>query len=214
MKKPFIAIIFVFISFSLFAAYKHEISKPLSLQAGYGKVTKVNITEISSSNDPEFRIGMPFNIEDDSVNVSNAQNGRIIAKWDFVSNTPFSLKIDAKPLKHEKDTSFELPYNLALDFTLSYTSGTVRDSKAGCFTCSNGETKLLNENNDTIGKPDTDGYVSISSLLNNSSAEKNGFIGSASGYIRLSFADEDKTIIENAPAGQYSGEVTIHIKTV
>ena len=213
MKKAFIAIIFVFISFSLFAAYKHELSKPLSLQAGYGTVTKVNITEISSSNDPEFRIGMPFNIEDGSVNVSDAQNGRIIANWDFVSNTPFSLKIDAKPLAHEKNTSVTLSYNLALDFTLSYASGTARDSKAGCFTYSNGETKLLNENNDNIGQPDTEGYVSISYLLNGS-AETNGFIGSASGYIRLSFTDEAKTKIENAPAGQYSGEVTIHIKTV
>ena len=84
-----------------------EFSRSFTIQAGRDTVASLEITPISAQTE-NYRIGMPFNIEDtqvqNSVNgVPNLGSGRTIANWSLISNTNFDLTIQAEPLHYTGD---------------------------------------------------------------------------------------------------------------
>ena len=114
-----------------------EFTRSFSIQAGRDEFATINITPISAQSE-NYRIGMPFNIEDSLVQyveptvnddgTVNQQNGRHIADMSLISNTDFNIYIRADKLcsvYQTKDGNYaELDYVLTFDYELAYyTSG-------------------------------------------------------------------------------------------
>ncbi|GEM_PF-2712283 len=227
--KKYLVIMTLLLSHSIFAAviYTTEVSKPLSLQAGYKEITEVSIERIPAQSDPEFRMGMPFDIEDESTwykdidvtRLFSSGYGRIIANWKFISNAMFSVMIEAEPLS-DSNKKAELLYSLGFEFILSYwDSNGNRLSQEALFIydgSSKGTYLLIPRVKEypDWGTQNEGEYVSMTALVENAGT---GFIGNASGYIKFCFTEDATNKIKNdpdsVPPGEYKSRVTIHIRT-
>ena len=129
MKKVKLLIILAVLSSTLlFGAIESVKSESFKIQAGYGDVSEVYITEIPAQGS-SFLEGMPFNIEDEIVKYSNGGRGRTIAHFDVVSNSNCKIAVYATNLEWESNpedpsanTPTSLSYILNLDFNVAYTS--------------------------------------------------------------------------------------------
>ena len=104
MKRIITFLITCFISLGLFAAYQHEISKPIQLQAGYDAVAFIEVEEVSSQSQAYIQ-GMPFNIEESYVQYGATEDGRLIAHWSMISNSQVKIRVTAEPMHHETKSS-------------------------------------------------------------------------------------------------------------
>ena len=120
MKRIITFLITCFISLGLFAAYQHEISKPIQLQAGYDAVAFIEVEEVSSQSQAYIQ-GMPFNIEESYVQYGATEDGRLIAHWSMISNSQVKIRITAEPMHHETKSSLMLPYKLLFTYSIGYT---------------------------------------------------------------------------------------------
>ena len=230
MRKIFTLIFMTFIITCLFAE-DNSISittRPIALQAGFDKVLSVNVTRIPSQSETYLQ-GMPFNIEDPQVeyNASEDANGRRIANWSVLANTPFSLSFELEPLtavnkpnsnepnsnesnsneSNSNESNSKLPYILTFEYELAY--GLNRnDYLKGKFSLDMGsaESPTTTFNNVNI----TEGVTS----------EEGSFLGTLDGGVYFMFTKESTENIakdENGdvyPFGSYKANVTITITEV
>lgn len=208
MKKLFTLIFMTFIITCLFAEDNHITTRPIALQAGFDKVLSVNVTRIPSQSETYLQ-GMPFNIEDPQVeyNASEDANGRRIANWSVLANTPFSLSFKLDPLTAVNDPNSTLPYILTFEYELAY--GLNRnDYLKGKFSLDMGSavspTTTFNNVNITEGVTSTEG----------------SFLGTLDGGVYFMFTKESTEAIakdksgEDYPFGSYKANVTITIEEV
>ncbi len=140
MNKKYILILLLsYFAFSLNASETgiKDVSHPFYIQAGYKEVLELSITPLISQEE-SFATGMPFNIEDQALDPDSGI-GRYIARWSFISNTPFSMSAVLYPLLHVHDETeteccnTQLWYMLGLNFSLSYYVDGVDEKTEGTF---------------------------------------------------------------------------------
>ena len=218
MKKLFTLIFMTFIITCLFAEDNSIIpsitTRPIALQAGFDKVLSVNVTRIPSQSETYLQ-GMPFNIEDPQVeyNASEDANGRRIANWSVLANTPFSLSFELEPLTavnkpnsnepNSNEPNSKLPYILTFEYELAY--GLNRnDYLKGKFSLDMG----------SAASPTTTFNVDITEGV--TSAE-GSFLGTLDGGVYFMFTKESTENIAKDgngdvyPFGSYKANVTITI---
>ena len=121
MRRIVFSFVVFLMSASLFAELKQVDYRGMQLTAQKGAVREVSISPIiSTSLDSE--VGMPFDLESDSVEYSNADGAvtgkRQIATWSLYSNSPKPyIEITAEPLTHTDGT--EIPYSLSFYYQFS-----------------------------------------------------------------------------------------------
>ena len=121
MKRIVVSFVVFLMSASLFAELTQVDYRGMQLTAQKGAVREVSISPIiSTSLDSE--VGMPFDLESDSVKYSSATGAvsgkRQIATWSLYSNSPKPyIEITAEPLTHTDGT--EIPYFLSFYYQFS-----------------------------------------------------------------------------------------------
>ena len=172
------------------------------------------VMEAIPSQTQNYRIGMPFNIED--IQVQNDQkDGRKIGEWSVGANAPFILEFQPEPLKHVDGTSKDLPYVLAYSYTLA---GTGHSNKDNSFKINTALHQVEFENNggDWAYDAGLDRY-SVN-IFGDSSIDTGAYAGILRGNIYFKFPS---TITRDAladntayPPGEYSAQVKVWIKGV
>ena len=105
-KKLFCFFVFTIMLLPMYSApYSSELSRAISLQGAYGEVVSIEFEEIAAQTQ-SYLIGMPFNIQDQSVQ-SDSGAGRVISRWNIIANTPFYLKLSCDGLYHENYSEIE-----------------------------------------------------------------------------------------------------------
>lgn len=208
-----------------------EFSRSFTIQAGRDTVASLEITPISAQTE-NYRIGMPFNIEDtqvqNSVNgVPNLGSGRTIANWSLISNTNFDLTIQAEPLHYTGDQAEadvpSLNYILTFFCNLTLANGH-QDAIEFSFDlngnkCSTNHGVARLESGESIFPTE---YASSASnqfyfdLLRgeNIGLEQGAFIGSLDGTVSFKFSDDvtqEELASDTYPAGSYEALVYIRL---
>ena len=232
MKRGILSVLLILLlSFSLFSSADsiHEFTRSFTIQAGRSEFSTLVITPISSQTE-NYRIGMPFNIEDVQVQSTNQTTGRTIAEWSLISNTEFDILIDAKPMKYigSEGSSPDIPYMLTFDCDLSLASGGQENisfyfdmGEAGeSDNCgiSHGDTqidaaKALDESKHPGAKSFE---FDILSGLSSGLADGGAFLGSLNGTIDFKFTriTSEELASSDYPAGQYEAEVIVTLREV
>ena len=211
---------------------KWEFSRSFTIQAGRDTVASLEITPISAQTE-NYRIGMPFNIEDTQVQsrvdgVQNLGSGRTIANWSLISNTNFDLTIQAEPLHYTGDQANGTdvpPLNYILTFFCSLTlANGHQDAIEFWFDLSDGSCDT-NHGSATSGSEESifpTEYASTAStqfyfdLLQgeNIGLEQGAFIGSLDGTVSFKFSDDvtqEALASDTYPAGSYEAMVYIRL---
>ena len=193
------------------AAYREELTKPFTIQAGYQSAMDISVTPIAAQTQ-SYLAGMPFDIESQQVWYGYTEHGREIANWSILSNTGFDLRIKADPMYPVEDdgvtkkagyTGEGLDYILELQYIIGYPveSGEV-ESVSGSISCSSADGEVVFEN--------------ISSGYATGDSDDPHFIGSVDGSIFFIFDENSSDRIiaaaedfDNAdvPAGRYGAQV-------
>lgn len=212
MKKIIIFIlIFTSSLLSLFAWQPLE-TKALQIQAGVDKALEINVEPIPAQTE-FFLIGMPFNIEEDYVKYSAELDGRIIAHWNILSNSQYSIFVDADKLHHVDTSSYP---NANLDYILTFTY----------------DIGYIDVNNNSQSMKGEFVYNTANNSLSGSNVEENkfkftgnikdSFIGLLDGDIYFMFTDSaTNTIAANkennsatVPQGDYIATVTLTMEAL
>lgn len=234
MKKILALFLFIILTAMSLHAIKTETTKQIVLQGGYNEVLDVNVTTISSQGLSDL-IGMPFNILDTycqyNIAADNPSYGeRVIAKWSILSNTNFSLSIEATPLKHVTQPQEKLLYyRLAHEFRLSYinTAGTTTDVR-GFYVFEPDETALDGSgrtrayiNGSYLADANGNQKVEFTELTADYWALQGTFIGAVDDNIYFGFTENTSNYLksnewndEDLPDGIYEGTVTISIEAI
>lgn len=205
MMKRFLLVCSILIAavLSVFAAtYSSDLSRAIQLQGAYREVVSLDFEEIAAQTQA-YLIGMPFNIQDQTVQ-SSAGEGRVISRWNIITNTPFTLRLSSEGMFHEDDLvdkqdADALHFNLKFSYNLSYYINGVAQSSEASFT--------YDSTNVT-----TDG---ISLVPAGAVPDSSTFIGSVDGLVYFKFVtsssdiDNDKTY----PPGKYYADVKVEVIT-
>ena len=236
MRKIISILFILLISLSLFGAIKNELSKPVTLQAGFGNVSELYVTPISTQSQG-FMIGMPFNIEDpnvqflgnvtgnDALSIFGSGSGRIIADWNMLFNAPVDIKIEADNLMptNSKVTynGDGLSYSLAFSFTLSYSVGSSVESATGYIVYEgvNKCTYIWDYDNKKVypefNKAVSGNFAPFSEYLT-ALTRSDGLVGNVDGKVIFGFTsnstNEIKNNSDNLPYGEYRGDVRIYVE--
>ena len=208
MKRNILLILLMilFSSLFLFGAIESVKSESFKIQAGFGDVSEVYVTEIPAQSS-SFLEGMPFNIEDTIVKYSNGGRGRTIAHFSVISNLNCKIAVEAENLKWESNpenpmanTPAELSYILNFDYNVAYTApdGSVQysanDTGFSVVSDKKGE-----------GEPLFTGTI-----------PKNTYLSIMDGSISFMFDEATSNRIHNTPGdvpvGTYKGKVTITLE--
>ena len=211
-KLIIIALLIVLFSVSsAFGVYKPVKTESFKIQAGFGEISEVYITEIPAQGSA-FLEGMPFNIEDIIVRFSNGGRGRTIAHFSVLSNTNCKIAVQANDLEWESnpenvnETGIDatLSYILNFDYNVAYTAadGTVNySSEDTSFSVNSGP-----------NKQSTILYTGDKAVLQNS------YLSIMDGSISFMFDEETSNRIHNVsnevPVGTYKGNVTITLENL
>lgn len=197
MRKIIPLFIFIVASFeSLFSAtYNSELSRAIQLQGAYGDVVSVEFDEIAAQTQ-SYLIGMPFNIQDQTVQ-SSAGTGRVIARWSILTNTDFSLNlsIDETKLHHENGSKPYLDFVLTFTYNLAYYVRGESASKRGSFDFKT-----------------TESPKEVSIIPEGTIPDTGSFTGSVEGLISFKFDESvEGTAIDAAPVGNYVADVKMQV---
>lgn len=191
----------------LFGAIESVKSESFKIQAGFGDVSEVYVTEIPAQSS-SFLEGMPFNIEDDIVRYSNGGRGRTIAHFSIISNTNCKIAVVADNLVWKSnpedpmapEVKAYLSYILNFDYNVAYTApdGSVQysanDTGFSVASVKEGE-----------GEPLYTGII-----------PENTYLSIMDGSISFMFDETTSNRIhntpENVPVGIYKGKVTITLE--
>lgn len=219
--------------FMLHSGYVHQMSKPLELQAAYGKVAYVSVTPIPAQGQSYIQ-GMPFNIEESYVLstitdengkvIPGSENGRLIANWSLISNTKVKLKISVNPMKHVSGNSSSLSYYLHFTYLAGYTNAGGDEIPLN--------TEYFNipmKDNDPVSVIKSDvpvsGYTNTYEVdpfaeITNFANDETSYIGSLDGGIyfqfdkvstELIYEEKGKADSTSIPAGNYTASVLIEM---
>lgn len=215
--------------FMLHSEYFHQMSKPLELQAAYGKVAYVSVTPIPAQGQSYIQ-GMPFNIEESYVLstitdengkvIPGSENGRLIANWSLISNTKVKLRISVNPMKHVSEDSDSLNYYLHFTYLAGYTNASGDEIPLN--------TEYFNipmKDNDPVtvvridaNTYEVDPFAEVSADFSNE--ENMSYIGSLDGGIYFQFDENSTELIykekgnadsTSIPAGNYTAEVLVEL---
>ena len=233
MKKGIVlALLLLTLSSGLFSSANsiHEFTRSFTIQAGRSEFSTLVITPISSQTE-NYRIGMPFNIEDVQVQSTNQTTGRTIAEWSLISNTEFDLLIDAKPMRYigSEGSSPDIPYMLTFECNLSLASGGEEnisfyldmgeDGESDSCGISYGDTTIDSANalGASSSHPGAQSFeFDILSGLSTGLADGGSFLGSLNGTIDFKFTKVTAEELASSvyPAGQYEAEVIVTLREV
>ena len=205
-NKLLILLMILFSPLFLSGAIESVKSESFKIQAGFGDVSEVYVTEIPAQSS-SFLEGMPFNIEDTIVKYSNGGRGRTIAHFSVISNLNCKIAVDAENLKWESNpenpmanTPAELSYILNFDYNVAYTApdGSVQYS-------ANDTGFSVASNKKGEGEPLFTGEI-----------PKNTYLSIMDGSISFMFDEATSNRIHNTPddvpVGTYKGKVIITLE--
>ena len=205
-SKLLILLMILFSPLFLSGAIESVKSESFKIQAGFGDVSEVYVTEIPAQSS-SFLEGMPFNIEDTIVKYSNGGRGRTIAHFSVISNLNCKIAVDAENLKWESNpenpmanTPAELSYILNFDYNVAYTApdGSVQYS-------ANDTGFSVASNKKGEGEPLFTGVI-----------PKNTYLSIMDGSISFMFDEATSNRIHNTPddvpVGTYKGKVIITLE--
>ena len=213
MKKLLTLCLIALIALCDITAVPKDHTKSFRLQGGYGETIAVSVTGIAAL-EMQGLVGMPFDIQDKSVLSSNKGDGREIAKWSMISNTPFYIIVEATSMhntalvKGQWNDENSLEYQMVMSYKLVYDD----DGDA--------VTKVANLFFDTDKKtaiPD-----SVVTKIDDFTTEfkfdifNDKFVGSLDSSIYFKFTDSSTIkVFDDAkiPPGNYSATVTITLET-
>lgn len=220
--KRFVSIILIALSLSSLFATEKSTTKSFRLQGGYDNTISVQVTGIAAL-EMQGLVGMPFDIQDKSVLSSNKGNGREIAKWSMLSNTPFYVIVEATSMHNTAllegqwtdDNSLE--YQMVLSYELVYDHDGSSVTKSANLTFDT-EKKTQEPSFDSYPVSDTAfktsfKYDIFSDLPATDSAK---FVGSLDGSIYFKFTDSSSIKVYDddvIPKGNYTAEVKIILET-
>lgn len=225
MKTKTICLIILLILiavFSISAAYTEELYKELHLQAGFGPIANVSVSEVPSQS-LEFMQGMPFDLEDIYVAANGTENGRIIAYWNMISNTNFTLRVSTSLLKYAgSDSSVtsgqdipSLSYKLTFSYILGQQGQGSEQDVSGLFSMSNSMNGGAGSaENGTYNGQDSEGNYLFEFNLIEMNPAVSTYVGSVDGSIFFQLTEESTAIVSDdslVPPGNYTAEVTIEI---
>lgn len=210
--------------FAVEPTYNPVIHRPFTLQAGVKETVEIYVNRIPSQGTDAFSSGMPFDIENTISHfqggdtVSNPSllfgtgSGLLVAKWGFISNTPFKVDIKADPLTHEGGT-YKLYYSLVFSCTINYKVGN-ENKEANAYIIYDG----VNDNSYIRSAGSATPHYDMSIMNVIQSPDPNTFIGSAEGRVYFGFTKKSTDKIENhseeVPDGNYSANVTLTLTSL
>ena len=178
MKKLLFILALISLPFGILAAEKypypnkveHAVRK-LTVGGFYGAVdASVSVNLIDSGGvDADSIEGVPFDIEDATLNPTDSSGGRLIGNWSLTSNSlPVNLSISADDLtqivvnddEREPITEVSIPYILRFSFSYPVydTNGKWTHNEIGSFyVCSSGVDSVKLESSDIPTGADSDG---------------------------------------------------------
>lgn len=214
----------------------HRLTRPINLQGAYRDVLSIAVTPIMAASE-SYVIGMPFNIEDESVAYNAVVTdvgsfGRRIATWSFATNSDFEINISAEPMTHASvQNGTELLYDLGFAFKIAYIEnisgetnsleGLIYYTAEGFswdgYNIPAGGTLILKKS----GINQYSGVASFSELL--AEAAPNKIIGSEGGGVYFRFTSYSTNLIHSPdnyqiasndlPTGEYKANVTLIIRS-
>ncbi len=213
MKKLGLVFVFILSIASLFGDAKSVRTESFTVQAGFGEVMEVYITEIPAQGS-SFLEGMPFNIEDDIVKFNAGGRGRTIAYIDIIANTNCRIYVKADNLKWSPGPTGEtaanppeLGYKLNFDYQVSYI---------------NTSNEAVYSDRDIGFSIDSGGAEQYADLFSGGNrfpeSEYKTFISVNNGMISFMFDSETTSKIHNdptsVPVGLYKGDVTVRLEAM
>lgn len=189
-------------------------TKGIKIQGGYDSVAAINVTPLATQSEG-YLLGMPFPLNDSSVMVNASEKGRLIAKWNVLSNRRFLLDITAEIMHPEsedntKEASYVngLGYILKFVYNLSYYSGQeVNFIENGML-----ELKVADS---TVKKVQEFKDMDI---LKELALDTDSLVGSAEGSVYFKFDNSttslltDEALYSSLPDGNYLARVVITLK--
>lgn len=210
MKRVLSIIVLLIISsaVSLLAGISSIKTESFKVQAGFGEISEVYITEIPAQSS-SFLEGMPFNIEDTIVRFSNGGRGRTIAHFSVISNTNCKIAVKADNLEWKSSPEGNTPgpsdyqslsYILNFDYNVAYTNA-------------NGEVEY--SQNDT-GFTVRSGVAGEGATLYTGVIPTNTYLSIMDGTISFMFDSITSSRIHDesdlVPVGIYTGNVVITLE--
>ena len=214
--------------FMLHSGYVHQMSKPLELQAAYGKVAYVSVTPIPAQGQSYIQ-GMPFNIEESYVLstitdengkvIPGSENGRLIANWSMISNSKVKLRITTTPMTHVSKESDKLNYYLHFTYLMGYSDGNNNvelDTQYFNIPMKENDPVSILKASDTQSVYEVDLFEVIADFTEGGSS----YIGSLDGGIYFQFDEVSTELIykekgkadsTSIPAGNYTASVLIEM---
>lgn len=201
MMKRFLLVCSILIAavLSVFAAtYSSDLSRAIQLQGAYREVVSLDFEEIAAQTQA-YLIGMPFNIQDQTVQ-SSAGEGRVISRWNIITNTPFTLRLSSEGMFHEDDpvdTENRLHFNLKFSYNLAYYINGEEHSSESSFSYDSGAIK-----------------EGISLVPGDVQPDSDAFIGSVDGLVYFKFSTSSDAIDSDTyPPGKYYADVKVEVIT-
>ncbi len=196
-----------------FSASSKSMTKSFQIQGFCDDIVTV-VMEAIPAQTQNYRIGMPFNIEDTQVQ-NDQKDGRKIGEWSVGANSPFILEFQPGYLTHVDGTSKPLPYILTYSYTLA---GTDHSIKENSFSINTAMHSVEFSSSGGSGSYDAGADIYSIDILGNSSIDTGSYAGILNGNIYFKFPT---TISRDAlanntdyPPGEYSAEVKVWIKGV
>ena len=211
-KRILITLLFViFLVFHLSATLVPDLSRAIKLQGALGEVLSVSVEPLSAQTS-SYRFGMPFDVQDASVQYSSADTlGRPIAHWTVLANTPFTITVqpadeDSCKLVHVSNPSTPLDYILTFNYNLDYyVRGKAYSISGKDFVYKTNEPSTPFNSTEAIRIHGEEGLL----------ADEKALTGSVDGTIYFRFAENQESIIDNndlIPPGNYEAKIKLIIE--
>ena len=212
MKKRTMILVLMLLCVTSLCFAAKEYKKEIKIQGGYDAVASISVTPIPSQAE-SYKIGMPFAIDDPSVQQGASARGRLIANWSILANFPMLIDVEAEVMHHSSENELAnyehgLGYRLVFVYSLSYTKDGVESHIPNAFfpiPVPKGSAKTVT--------------VSNIDLLGGQTIEKDSLVGSADGEVFFTFDEsttnniiKNPTEFEKLPNGNYIANVTLKMK--
>lgn len=210
MKRfEIVLIIIIFTAVNLSAALVSDLSREIKLQGALGEVLSISVEPLSAQTSG-YRFGMPFDVQDASVQYSSAGTlGRPIAHWTVLANTPFTITVQPADenngkLVHVSEESTPLDYILTFSYNLDYyVKGSPHTVSGTDFVYQTNAASEPFNSDEAIRKNGESGFID---------ADETALTGSVDGTIYFRFADNQVSTIDNdslVPPGNYEAKVKL-----
>lgn len=219
MKKLLTLCLIALIALCDITAVPKDHTKSFRLQGGYAETIAVSVTGIAAL-EMQGIVGMPFDIQDKLVLSSNKGDGREIAKWSMISNTPFYIIVKATSMHNKSlvggqwNADNSLEYQMVISYKLVYDDDGYAVTKvANLFFDTEKKTAIPDSKVTKIDAFTTEFKFDIFDGL---STDKEKFVGSLDGSIYFKFTDSSTINVfddTKIPPGNYSATVTITLET-